>query len=327
MTCVISFYSFKGGAGRTVCVANIAGYLAQALNATAEKPLLVIDMDLDSAGLTMLLGRHGAASDEAMWTSSRIIDTSLNLRNKLRCEKVLSSTMDITSDVGGENLGLGPGSVRFVRGESVGNEAVADREAGAIEEMEALIRYCRKKGFAGILIDSASGRQMSARLAFRVSELIVCCARLSYQFAEGTEQMIMHHMDEVSADRAQANPYGDEASILSPAIVFVPVAVPKTESEWANNVKQVRLRNFDRLVSRVLEKDPDATCRLFEAGIMEIERFKFHETVLSALGSDHRHSEDESALLRFVELSEFIAKIAQIRTEQLSRCAEDGRNL
>ncbi len=52
---VISFYSFKGGAGRTVCTANFAGTYARHIKATPERPILLMDMDLDSAGLTILL--------------------------------------------------------------------------------------------------------------------------------------------------------------------------------------------------------------------------------------------------------------------------------
>ena len=48
-------YSFKGGAGRTETTANLTPFLAKRLGATPENPLRLMDFDLDSAGLTMML--------------------------------------------------------------------------------------------------------------------------------------------------------------------------------------------------------------------------------------------------------------------------------
>jgi MinD-like ATPase involved in chromosome partitioning or flagellar assembly len=46
---VVTFYSPKGGAGRTVALANLAVMLARRDNATV--PTLVVDWDMDSPGL------------------------------------------------------------------------------------------------------------------------------------------------------------------------------------------------------------------------------------------------------------------------------------
>src|SRR5258708_37037738 len=55
MSKVVTFYSFKGGAGRTVCTANVSHFIAQKRHATPENGVLLLDMDLDSAGLTIML--------------------------------------------------------------------------------------------------------------------------------------------------------------------------------------------------------------------------------------------------------------------------------
>ncbi|MBK7003197.1 MAG: tetratricopeptide repeat protein [Rhodoferax sp.] len=47
---VITFYSYKGGTGRTMALANCAGLMAERWPATA-KPMLLIDFDLEAPGL------------------------------------------------------------------------------------------------------------------------------------------------------------------------------------------------------------------------------------------------------------------------------------
>jgi MinD-like ATPase involved in chromosome partitioning or flagellar assembly len=48
---VISFYSFKGGAGRTTTTANVAAELAR-----RNKNVVIIDLDIDGPGLDIVLG-------------------------------------------------------------------------------------------------------------------------------------------------------------------------------------------------------------------------------------------------------------------------------
>ena len=47
-----SFYSYKGGSGRTTTLVNVTKHLAEKLNASKEHPILLVDADLESAGLT-----------------------------------------------------------------------------------------------------------------------------------------------------------------------------------------------------------------------------------------------------------------------------------
>ncbi len=45
-TMIVTFYSYKGGTGRTMAMANIAGLLSR-----RGKSVLVVDFDLESPGL------------------------------------------------------------------------------------------------------------------------------------------------------------------------------------------------------------------------------------------------------------------------------------
>lgn len=52
MTKCFTFYSYKGGSGRSTTAMNTVYHLVSKMGATPEKPILIIDADLESAGLT-----------------------------------------------------------------------------------------------------------------------------------------------------------------------------------------------------------------------------------------------------------------------------------
>ena len=51
----ISFFSYKGGAGRTSLLFNTLPFLAENLRATEKEPIVVIDLHLDSNGLSYIV--------------------------------------------------------------------------------------------------------------------------------------------------------------------------------------------------------------------------------------------------------------------------------
>lgn len=69
---IISFYSFKGGAGRTVCCANMIPVLAAKFNASRKHPILIMDMDLDSAGLTHILKMYDKFENSS-WVPTNLL--------------------------------------------------------------------------------------------------------------------------------------------------------------------------------------------------------------------------------------------------------------
>ncbi len=55
---VVSFHSYKGGSCRSSTCINSLPFLVKHLGADAEHPILVIDTDIDSQGLTYLFGEE-----------------------------------------------------------------------------------------------------------------------------------------------------------------------------------------------------------------------------------------------------------------------------
>jgi cellulose biosynthesis protein BcsQ len=80
---VVAFYSFKGGTGRSMALANVACLLA----ARATRPVLVIDWDLEAPGLHRYFGKElfkaFAGSEAAQRNSPGLIELFMELRKGL----------------------------------------------------------------------------------------------------------------------------------------------------------------------------------------------------------------------------------------------------
>ena len=63
MTACYTFYSYKGGSGRTTTLLNTTKHLIDELGANAEKPILLVDADLESAGLTYFFNAQEKFTD------------------------------------------------------------------------------------------------------------------------------------------------------------------------------------------------------------------------------------------------------------------------
>lgn len=56
MATFATFFSYKGGAGRSTTCLNTLPLLAEVSGAYKYAPILLLDMDIESAGMTYLLG-------------------------------------------------------------------------------------------------------------------------------------------------------------------------------------------------------------------------------------------------------------------------------
>ena len=62
---VISYFSYKGGAGRSTLAYNTIPILAKYhLHPTKDHPIIIIDTDLDSCGMSYLLGVDADVKDD-----------------------------------------------------------------------------------------------------------------------------------------------------------------------------------------------------------------------------------------------------------------------
>lgn len=280
-TKVISLYSFKGGAGRTVCTANLAHFVAEELGANAKRQLLLADMDLDSAGLTLLLGQSTTFRNNEC-NSSKIFYGDFVLTMGENDSRLFSEGLvDISKKTNND-----PGTVRFLGADMISREQGTET-GGSAERMRDLISYCGDYDVAAIMIDSASGRQEVAQVCHQISDVIVYCCRLTRQFLLGTKW----HLEALIAECLTLQGF-------APKVVLYPVAVPDIGDRWR--------ASYETAMSglQILCRNDTAQVILVEPGLPEVQSFKWEETILSA---KHKPDQDErSALESYASLAKTI---------------------
>jgi MinD-like ATPase involved in chromosome partitioning or flagellar assembly len=289
---VICFYSFKGGAGRTVCTANFASAFAKQIRASDETPVLLADMDLDSAGMTMMMK---CAEHVGSYTSAGLVSGTVNLNIRGQRERFFSIGLHDISKV----MRAGVRSVRLLATD------VAPRESALVDDyaqnyLRDLIGHCEDMGFRGVIIDSASGSQDSARVCQLAADVVICCCRMTDQFYYGTRK----HLETFVATHGK--------DINFPSILILPVAVP-TPSERFRKVFDGSVSRLEQMVFNLYQND--VNIQLFDPGIGEVEIFKWQESVLS---ESEEQTDAVQAAGRFKDLA---AKVMEIVNSDASRRA------
>ena len=72
----ISYFSYKGGSGRSSLAYNTIPYLVKELNASPKNPIVLLDLDLDSAGISFLLKKQGI--DTGTYSIQEALSTSVS---------------------------------------------------------------------------------------------------------------------------------------------------------------------------------------------------------------------------------------------------------
>ena len=293
-TKLITFYSYKGGAGRSSTTLNTLPYLVKALEATPEKPLLLLDMDLDSAGMTYLLKYDKYFQDnydvkefllnEEKWSADPVDD--------IRSHPLISKFVEV-----GDLLGVEKGSILFL-GDNDKAPIDNDQMQGSKETtIKMLKRFCKNNGLPGIVLDSASGDQFSAILATKYATEIVVCMRPTMQFRMGT----FNYLDRLSENS------------VSSEIILLPTVVPETDVEIEGELQKTKsINNILKRSELVADKLSIHTDFVNEDtfGINEVKRFMWQEGVLYKIRNTQELKTDEvEACRRYEKLADLIASL------------------
>ena len=101
MTKCFTFYSYKGGSGRTTAAINTTHHLIKEYNASKNNPILLVDADLESAGLTFFFNLEKKFTDK--------FDSSIHTT------KIFTSATDALSGQSGDQLfEIHPNSEAFI---------------------------------------------------------------------------------------------------------------------------------------------------------------------------------------------------------------------
>lgn len=286
----VSFFSYKGGAGRTSLLFNTLPFLAEKLDATENAPIIVLDLDLDSKGLSYLIGQEsGINSIQVLRGDSAI---GFKSQEGLNDHPFFSKLVPIGSEVGLDHSK--DRSILFVSAHSKeGAETLGDSNYDASNlSLSTLKKLCKRYGCKAIIMDTPTGNQIAGECALSISKKIVVAMRITKQFRMGTEEFLKYKSNQFS---------GKE-------YIIVPNAVPSTENtpySIEHIMQNIRMSMIEFAVN---DNQVDETL-LNLNGINEVNRFKFNEESLRKLSVDVPLSDDEiNAMKSYELLAEVIAR-------------------
>lgn len=308
----ITYYSYKGGSCRSVTAFNVLPFLVKALGATPAEPILVIDMDLDSAGITALFG------EEQHFQSGYDVKSLLKIGfpgSNTKCDDLKSHPFFKNLVAVGEKVGVENGSVLLLGAND--SKVLGNDEMGGDfpESIKILKQACKANGFKALVLDSASGDQVPAKISTSSASVIVCCMRPTSQFRTYTFQYLSRLKDRISPETK---------------VILLPTAVPNSDVAYKNttekknslNLLREKIADFnyyeiDCLVDKFVMDD--------QFGIPEVEKFKWREDVLYKLKKDHDNSpsspeksatqgfaaDEILALQRYQAVAELLSKLVE----------------
>lgn len=282
----ISFFSYKGGAGRTSLLYNTLPFLAEKLNATENEPIIVIDLDIDSKGLSYLINRNSDVTAVQLLRGEDLIGGPCG--PQLREHPVFKGFCPI-----GAAVGLSPDkdrSILFVSADSkksLGDQTNFDAPKTALQPFN---RLCKKYNCKAIVMDTPTGSQLSANCALSISTKVVTVMRITRQFKQGTKEFL----------QAKTQDYSGKEFIIAPN------AVPNTQGTVFD--MNLIMQDIASLAKSSVLRDNKVNLALLEngrQGINEVNLFKFSEENLSRDSFSRSLTDDEK---RAVEMYKVLAE-------------------
>lgn len=294
----VSFFSYKGGAGRTSMLYNTISYLADELGATPEEPVVVLDLDIDSKGLSYLLVDEGADTADKLDVVKVLNQTDITADAFATKEEILGKMIPV-----GKMLGLGEGkngNILFITAHSNEKLNGDSNYDGRNVELENFANRLEKFGCKALVMDNPAGGQLPASVALRISDKIVVAMRITKQFKEGTMEFIARQKNFDNKD-----------------YIIVPNAVPSAEGTIYSIENILRRIKDDLTVAGEAGHNKVTTDLIDEGGIHEVRLFKFEETNLRLKAKEYELTKAE-----IYKLAEDEAE-AQRKYEKLAKVIAD----
>ena len=296
MATITTFFSYKGGAGRSTTCLNTIPFLAKMTEAYKNAPILLLDMDIESAGMTYLLHQdehfHKVGYDikeflkgEETWPISGT--------GKLEDNPLYQKFVPV-----GHSFGLEDNYAVMFLGVNDKSDQYDRNNSGNIEDvMLQLNRFADRNGVRAIVMDSAAGDQNSARLSVDNSDKIVFCMKATHQFRIGT----FNYLHKLS--RRWGSGADEKEIILLPTVIPNDIDIDGASQKDAS-IADIKKRIGESGVNRLDIKTDFISEDMF--GINEITRFKWKEDVLYKLSGELTEEEKEGRR-RYEYLAELVA--------------------
>lgn len=282
----ISFFSYKGGSGRTSLLYNMLPLLAKKLEATNEQPIIVLDMDVDSKGLTYLLNSKSKINSiQVLQNENNILDEEDEDDIPIHQHSFFKKLVGV-----GEDVGL-PSyldrSILFVSAHGIDDENGFMRNKNNYDIAESSLRnlnkLCEEYKCKAIIMDTPAGTQMAGDAALSISDIVITVMRITSQFQFGT----MEFLKNISS------------RFYEREFILVPNAIPNAEGLYfdidailksiGSKAKESITENRKHILNlSMIENDTK--------GINEVRLFKFVETNLNLLDENTLQDDEKQAL-------------------------------
>ena len=293
---IVSYFSYKGGAGRSSLTYNTITYLAKNLHATPEHPLIVMDMDVDSAGLTFLLDK-GAPMQNPL-TVNRLTK-AITTWGEWQPEDRPIHNHEIFRQLAPVGIRFGldyenNNSILFMPNEPNKNLGSSENnysmDATSENRLDSFLKLCKTYNCVGVVLDTPAGNQATANWAVRKSDTIVTCMRITTQFQNGTINYLNDKLSEVG---------GKRFVIVPNAVPTEPIEIDKIPVDY-DFIKE----NLHRRLEEVAQNHTSSTIDLRMLGkgeeffgVNEVKSFKIKERILfniteNNLSDDERHARE-----------------------------------
>lgn len=304
----ISFFSYKGGAGRSTLAYNVIPILAaEHIKPTADAPIIVVDTDVDSCGMSYLLRAENKVTDENCIQHLLGSPFDTKATPSVDTHPFLSKLIPVGFEYGYDDndaiLLLPAKDNKNIGKDSKSNYA----ESGGFSYMESLKSFLdvcdRRYDIPAVIFDSSVGNTALANISNEASTIIVCAMRPTIQFVNGTNRYWLG----VENDEKMLS--GEKHVVLVPNVIptdhvvingisYPDAAVNNIRMKFASSFgdDSLNIYHFDML-------DPD------EFGIPAVKRFMWMEDALYTKPENELNDNEKVALSRYRKLANIIDEI------------------
>ena len=305
----ISFFSYKGGAGRSTLAYNVIPILAaEHVRPTAENPIIVVDTDVDSCGMSYLVKADNDVNDDncIQQLLSSEISTNTDKYPSIEDHPFLSKLIPVGNAYGYKDndavLLLPAKDNKTIIEDSKSN--YTDSSSNPFRpKMNDFLYVCEQYGVPMVIFDSSVGNTALANISNEIANVIVCVMRPTTQFVNGTRRYLLGVEN------------GEKMFEFGKHIVLVPNVIPQEE------VVINGLKYPDGVISKIrIDFSNDFTENSFynyhfdmldkeEFGIPAVKRFMWIEDALYTKPSDELNENEKEALGRYRKLARIISEI------------------
>jgi len=277
---MITFFSFKGGSGRSTGLCNVAYSLAHEGNRVG-----IIDFDIEGAGLNYVFDVPNDLLDD-----KKKVHDWLRPREKSKIHDTTELAIDFKNDIdkyGKKPWGEYPpeGEMYFIAASQSMEETSQIDFAESLKPIinELFDNFQSDYDLDYLLVDARSGFGSLSAPAFFQADKIAVFFRWSRQHRRGTTEAISQiHQSTVGAE-------------LTAVASAVPIGAPKADSE-----EKITEEYVEEWVSKYLEKDINSHCIVHESDLLKVD-----EQIITTPG--HKESDTEAAK-GYRELAEMLAE-------------------